>query len=131
MSTLTLTQVGPVAFEVKTDHWSLRIDLPIAKGGTQTGPTPTELTAIALAACKAISVARWSQNKNLDLPKFTAEVTYQMADAPRRIAEMDVQFKDVKAHIPPDLLPRLDAAVEACTVATSFMHPPKISHQLG
>src|SRR5438105_3314673 len=117
MSTLTLTQVGPTAFECKTENWSVRIDTPLSKGGTGTGPTPSELTAIALAACKAMTVAKWSQNKNLNVQNITAEVSFNVADdTPRRISDIDVALKNVRSHVPADLHPRLEAAVDACIV---------------
>jgi len=130
MSTLTLKQVGDLALEVQTDHWTVRIDAPLDKGGTQTGPTPTELTAIALAACKAMTVLKWSNTKGLPVKDITAEVRYEMAEIPRRISEMDVVLKDVKKQIPAELHQRLEAAIDACIVANTLKHPPQMSHRV-
>lgn len=126
MSTLTLKQVGDLAFEVKTEHWTLRIDVPEDLGGHNTGPKPTELVAAGLAACKAITAIKWATIRGAKVQGIEAQVSYEMVDHPRRMGPIEVRLSHLKGQIEPALHERLERAVESCHVAQTLKQPPAV-----
>lgn len=54
----------------------LVVDEPSERGGTDTGPRPTQLLAASLAGCTAITVEMYADRKGWDLGKVEVEVTY-------------------------------------------------------
>ncbi|MET0557490.1 MAG: OsmC family protein [Solirubrobacterales bacterium] len=52
----------------------LIVDEPPDRGGTDTGPRPTQLLAASLAGCTAITVEMYADRKGWDLGKVEAEV---------------------------------------------------------
>jgi len=52
----------------------LIVDEPPDRGGTDTGPRPTQLLAASLAGCTAITVEMYADRKGWDIGKVEAEV---------------------------------------------------------
>ena len=60
---------------VAGDH-ALVADEPRSAGGTDTGPTPYDLLAAALATCTTMTLRMYAEHKKLDLESATARVTH-------------------------------------------------------
>jgi putative redox protein len=58
-------------------------DEPEASGGTDTGPSPTELLALSLASCTAVTVEMYAARKGWELGAVEVEVDYEF-EAPGR-----------------------------------------------
>lgn len=52
----------------------LRVDEPVARGGTDTGPRPTELLAASLAGCTAITIEMYADRKGWDVGELEVDV---------------------------------------------------------
>jgi putative redox protein len=61
--------------ELEGGH-TLVVDEPVASGGTDTGPRPTQLLAASLAACTAITVEMYADRKGWDVGKIEVDVDY-------------------------------------------------------
>lgn len=59
--------------EVEGGH-ELRVDEPVAAGGTDSGPSPTRLLGASLASCVAITVEMYAGRKGWDLGAVEVEV---------------------------------------------------------
>lgn len=59
--------------EFEDDH-ELIVDEPVASGGTDTGPRPTQLLAASLAACTAITMEMYADAKDWDIGRVEVEV---------------------------------------------------------
>jgi len=53
---------------------TLVADEPVAAGGTDTGPRPTQLLAASLASCTAITVEMYGDRKGWDIGSLEVEV---------------------------------------------------------
>jgi putative redox protein len=53
---------------------ALRVDEPVAAGGTDTGPRPTELLGASLAGCIAITVEMYAERKGWDVGAVEVDV---------------------------------------------------------
>jgi putative redox protein len=58
-------------------HHTLIADEPEEAGGSDTGPSPTELLALSLASCTAITVEMYADRKGWDVGAVEAEVDYE------------------------------------------------------
>jgi len=66
--------------ELEGGH-ELRLDEPADRGGTDTGPRPTQLLASALAGCIAITMEMYAERKGWELGglEVDVEVSYEGA----------------------------------------------------
>jgi len=63
------------AHDVELDgRHDLRVDEPLDRGGTDTGPRPTELLGAALAGCTAITIEMYADRKGWDLGALEVDV---------------------------------------------------------
>jgi len=68
-------RVEGYAHDVELDgSHDLRVDEPVAAGGTDTGPRPTELLGASLAGCIAITVEMYAGRKGWDVGSVEVEV---------------------------------------------------------
>jgi putative redox protein len=71
-------RVDGFAHEVELDGGhKLVLDEPVAAGGTDTGPRPTQLLAASLAACTAITVEMYADRKGWDVGRIEVDVDYE------------------------------------------------------
>lgn len=76
-------------------HHTLIADEPPDHGGTDTGPTPTAMLAMSLAACTAITLEMYAERKGWDLGDVEVEVDYER--------EGDASTFEVAITIPSEL----------------------------
>ncbi len=123
MKTLQLRQVGPTAVEMAggtgEDAWAIRVNVP-GEGAKGSGPKPTELLALALAACKAMTALQYAQRKGHELQGLAIDVDYEMAENPRRIARITTRFSGMKTQLDAETLERVTAAMKACTISRTL-----------
>lgn len=67
-------RVQGYAHDVEVDGHALRVDEPRDKGGTDTGPRPTQLLGASLAGCIAITVEMYADRKGWDVGELEVDV---------------------------------------------------------
>ena len=70
------TLKGGFATTIMAGKHALVADEPQSVGGTDTGPTPYDLLAAALAACTTMTLQMYARRKDLDLGSAAAHVTH-------------------------------------------------------
>ena len=70
------TPVDGFRTEVQMGKHSLIADEPSSVGGTDTGPTPYDLLASALATCTSMTLRMYARHKNIDLRSATVRVKH-------------------------------------------------------
>jgi putative redox protein len=78
--------------EVAIREHRLTVDEPEDRGGTDTGPSPGELLAAALATCSAITIEMYADRKQWGLGTVEVEVDYT-EQAPDEPASFDVRIR--------------------------------------
>jgi uncharacterized OsmC-like protein len=70
--------VGPFEVRVAVADHHVIIDEPETVGGTNAGPSPTEISLVALASCQAITYRMWATKLgvNLDGVRVAVEADY-------------------------------------------------------
>jgi putative redox protein len=65
--------------EIEGGHM-IRIDEPIAAGGTDTGPSPTRLLAASLAGCTAITIEMYAERNGWEVGQVEVDVDVEYRD---------------------------------------------------
>lgn len=97
---------------------TLNTDAPTDNGGKGESFSPTDLLATALASCAITIMAKKAESMNLALGEVRAEVQKIMAESPRRVASVVIDF-----YFPGDYDAKtrqiLEKTAHACPVAQS------------
>ena len=70
------TPVGGFRTDVRMGRHSLVADEPASVGGADTGPTPYDLLAAALATCTSMTLRMYAQHKKIDLKSASVRVKH-------------------------------------------------------
>ena len=131
MPNLSVAHQAGDRFQLQVRGHRLLCDQPPADGGTDQGPTPTELFVASLAACVAFYARRFLARHHLDAVGLRVEAAFTMSpDRPARVDTITLRL----------LLPQpleenrrngLRAVVEHCTVHNSIRQAPRIDIDLA
>lgn len=79
---------GGLSFEGDVRGLTVHADKPESKGGADTGPMPSELYLVALAACTMMSTVRVAETRKVavDAMRATAEMTFDDDGRPGEVA---------------------------------------------
>jgi putative redox protein len=67
-----------LAHSLTVGRHTLIADEPADKGGTDTGPSPSQLLALSLASCTAVTIELYAGRKGWDLGEVEVEVDYDL-----------------------------------------------------
>ena len=87
MAHVTVINEFQFAQQIVAGHHRVMADEPCTRGGSDTGPSPTELLLGSLGACTSITLRMYAGRKGWELGKITVGLRYTQAAA------------DQKAHI--------------------------------
>ncbi|MBC6697312.1 OsmC family protein [Hymenobacter puniceus] len=123
MSTATARYTGNLRTEAThtASGTTILTDAPVDNHGRGESFSPTDLVSAALGACMMTIMGIVAARQNLDLTGVTYEVTKHMSAEPRRIRQIDVQFR-LPASLSEKERTILENAAHTCPVALS-LHP--------
>jgi putative redox protein len=108
----------------------VRVDQPLAAGGTDAGPTPSELLVASLATCVAYCAGQYLERHSLSRTGFAVHAEYRMTDRPPvRVASIHLRVI-VPAGVPVGLVRPLRSVVSHCTVHNTLREPPTVDIQI-
>lgn len=107
------------------DH-EVIVDQPVPDGGTDEGPTPTELFVGGLVSCVAFYTGRFLARHGIERDGLVVNCQFEMAkDRPSRVSNIDIRL-DLPSGFPGEHHDRLMAVVEHCTVHNSMVQMPEV-----
>jgi uncharacterized OsmC-like protein/LmbE family N-acetylglucosaminyl deacetylase len=106
------------------------VDQPVAIGGDDLGPTPTELFVASLASCVGFYARRYLARHRLDATGLRVEVAWDMATKPSRVGDLTLRVV-VPAGIPEERRAGLLAQARHCTVHNTLHTPPEVAIDLA
>ena len=126
MPNLSVAHQAGDRFELQVRGHRLLCDQPETDGGTDQGPTPTELFVASLAACVGFYARRFLARHHLEGAGLRVEAAYSMS--PDRPARVDTITLRVLLPQPLEENRRraLLAVVDHCTVHNSLRTPPQV-----
>jgi putative redox protein len=126
MPNLNVTHQNNDRFQLRVRGHRFLCDQPLADGGDDQGPTPTELFVASLAACVAFYARRFLARHGLDTTGLRVEAAYTMSpDRPARVHTITLRLllpQPLEEHRRRALL----AVVDHCTVHNSLRTPPEV-----
>ena len=125
MSTITVRHLDGDRFAIAIRDHVFTVDQPIADGGTDTAPTPTELFVASLTSCIGFYVRRYLARHQLPADGLEVTARYLMGSRPARVSEIQVDI-ELPAEVPADRREALLAVAGHCTVHNSLEDPPAV-----
>ncbi|MHB8246842.1 MAG: OsmC family protein [Acidimicrobiales bacterium] len=116
-------------FEIAVRDHRLRVDQPIANGGTDSAPTPTELFVASLASCVAFYVRRFLARHALATEGLSVKAEFDMAARPNRVAEIRIGI-EIPEGVPDERRAGLLAVASHCTVHNTLEQQPTVNIEL-
>lgn len=115
---------GRDRFGVVVGKHQVTVDQPVADGGDDTGPTPTELFIASLVSCMGFFAERFLRRNGVDATGLELEASATFADRPSRVGSVDVVV--TVPNIDEGLIAPLRRVIEHCTVHNTLVHPPEL-----
>ena len=102
----------------------IRSDQPVADGGDDSAPTPTEIFLAGLAGCVAFYAGRFLRRNQLTAEGLAVVCRYAWTENPHRVGdiELDVEAPGLTAE-KRDSFTRV---IEHCTMHNTLRHPPEV-----
>jgi putative redox protein len=103
----------------------VRVDQPLADGGTDEAPSPVELFVVSLATCVAYFAGQYLERHGVSRAGLTAHAEYRKTDRPpARVASINLRV--IVPGLPVSLVKPLHAVVSHCTVHNTLQEPPTV-----
>lgn len=104
------------------------VDQPVADGGEDLAPMPTELFVAGLATCVGFYAERYLRRHDLDPTGLVVKCDYDVADGPARVS--DIRIAVTAPGLPGSRREPFTRVIEHCTVHNSLVRPPTVTMEL-
>jgi len=133
---VTGKKVGDLEIDIEARGHKIKIDEPIASGGTDKGMNPVEMLLGSIAACQTISTAIYAESMGIKIDEMSIEVEGDMDSAGfMGYAKFRPGYTNIRSHIKiksdadPAMVQQLIDLVEIrCPVEDSVKNGVEISH---
>ncbi|HSJ44465.1 MAG TPA: OsmC family protein [Euzebyales bacterium] len=125
--TLLAVWSGGYRSQVTVRDFDILADEPESVGGTDDGPTPTELFLASLATCFTMAVAHASRKCDITLEQLAVRVEADYEG--NRFAWIRVQVTTDLADADAEQL--IERAKAYCFVSNTLIEPPRIEYAVG
>jgi putative redox protein len=126
METMRVTPAGGERLAVAVRGHEIVVDQPAEAGGTDSGPTPTELFVAGLASCVAVYASRFLARHDVCSDGLRVDAAWEMGEGrPPRVGCVTISITPPPT-LPASRLPALLAVSSACTVHNSLASPPAV-----
>lgn len=113
--------------EVEAGGFSLVVDEPVDKGGSGTGPMPTDLLLASLSSCYALALAWAARKRGIELPDLEVTATGHYEGT-----RFSALVLTVESSLPDEQLSSLfELAERVCYVSNTFAHVPSVTVELA
>lgn len=122
MATISGKYLGNLCSELTHNASGVKINVD----GNGKGFSPVDLTAASLGACMMAMMAYTAESKGINLEGMSIEVDKVMADAPRRIGEINITVNFTQEYSDKEKI-LLQRAAETCPVKKTLSSECKIN----
>lgn len=130
MSTVTVWHLNDDRFAIGMRDHMITVDQPVADGGQDTAPTPTELLVASLASCVAHYARRYLTRHRLPIVGLAVTADYTIGGRPARVTDLQVTIQ-LPDGVPPERRKALIAVASHCTVHNTLADPPAVTVTLA
>lgn len=129
MAEIEVVHQSHVRFDADIRGHRLVFDQPIADGGDDLGPTPTEVFVASLAGCVGYYAARFLERHGQSRDGLRVRARFFMAAHPARVGSIELVLTVPK--LPESLRAPLLAVAEHCTVHNSLRLAPAVNIEIA
>ncbi|MFN8082616.1 MAG: OsmC family protein [Dermatophilaceae bacterium] len=101
------------------------VDQPVAAGGEDTAPTPTELFVASLATCVGFYARRYLARHDLPTDGLSVDAWFELGGRPAQVTTFVVRLH-VPAGVPEERRAPLLAMASHCTIHNTLLNPPHV-----
>jgi uncharacterized OsmC-like protein len=130
MTTIKARYLDGDRFAIAVRGHTVVVDQPVADGGDDTAPTPTELFVAGLTSCVGFYARRYLARHDLPAHGLTVTADYEMAARPARVGKVRMVI-DVPEGLPPSRRDAMLAVASHCTVHNTLIDPPEVTVALA
>jgi uncharacterized OsmC-like protein len=125
MLEITASWEGGYRCRVPIRGFEVLVDEPATAGGTDTGPTPTELLLASVGACFTLAVAHVARKRGRELPDLRVRVRgrYRGARFDRIVVEATSSESELVRSV-------LDQAIRSSYVSNTIRGQPEIEYRV-
>jgi putative redox protein len=124
MTQIEVVREAGVRFDADIRGHRLIFDQPIVDGGSDLGPTPTEVFVASLAGCVAYYATRFLERHSQKSDGLRVRAEFDMAAHPSRVGSIELVL--TVPNLPEALRAPLLAVAEHCTVHNSMRLTPEV-----
>jgi putative redox protein len=125
---IVVTSAGGDADAIEIGEHRLVVDQPVKVGGTDSGPTPTELFVAGLAGCVAYYGGKYLRSNGLPT-EVTVRVRYKWALPPTRLTRIQLSVEAPGLTV--EHAAGFREAIGHCSVHNSLVEPPTVEIELA
>lgn len=122
--------LGGDRFAITVRGHELTVDQPVADGGEDTAPTPTELFVAGLAACVAFYARRYLARHDLSAEGLLVESDFSIGGRPARVDRWSV-WVTPPPSLPEERREAFLAVISHCTVHNTLQQAPEVEIRLA
>jgi putative redox protein len=122
---VTVSYVGGDRLRVAVRGHEVYTDQPVADGGDDLAPTPTELFVASFGACVAYYAERFLRRHGLPTAGLTVACGYRWEEDPHRVGGIDV-IVDAPG-LPDERRVAFSRVIDHCTVHNTLRVPPEVT----
>jgi putative redox protein len=126
VTTITARHVNGDRFTVSVRDHLFAVDQPVADGGEDTAPTPTELFVAGLVSCVGFYAGRYLARHNLPVEGLCVTGDYEITSRPARVGSIRIDIT-LPEGVPDNRRDALLAVASHCTVHNSLATPPEVT----
>jgi len=126
---MEVTHAGGLRFEVRVRDQRFTVDVPEDIGGSNRGPTPTELFCASLATCAGVYIAAYCASAGLPYEGFSISADWEVLEHPKRIATVNLKV-DMPAPLPADRQKAVFRAAHQCLLHRSIANAVQIDLEI-
>jgi len=125
MDPIKVRPEGGDRYRIAIRGHEVTVDQPVDDGGTDAGPTPTELFVAGLASCIAFYGGRYLRRHGISERGFEVDAAFAFADRPARVGGIELAVR-LPQGFRPGRRSAFLAVLEHCTVHNSIVSTPLI-----
>ena len=125
MDLITFERKSAREYSVRLRGHGFTCDMSEQDGGTDAGPSPSELMGCALGACIAMMVQAYCDRQGYTDGQVDVSLTLELADDPKRVGAFIVDV-ELPADVPENRMAAIRKIAEHCPVHATLSNPPNV-----
>jgi len=125
MDLITVSRKEGRAYSVRVRGHDVTCDMSEQEGGSDAGPSPSELLACSLGTCIAIMVQSYCDRHGYADGQVDVSLTLELADEPKRVAGFIVDV-ELPGDVPENRMAAIRRIAEHCPVHATLTDSPRV-----